>query len=125
MRETLNPSDYDYETELSGAKLRIECGSWVLGNRVERLLDEFYYVGFNRYWQSKYNNRVLYDYEPFCTEGFNLGFNIYFKEDAKAQYFLYLINREFESLIKLEKIYKENIDLKTELGKRVKELQEV
>lgn len=122
---TSKTGDYDYETELSGAQLRIECGSWVLGNRVERLLDEFDYIDCNRYWQSKYNAYVSYDYEPFCVEGFNLGFNIYFKENAKAQYFLYLINREFESLIKLENDFKLDIDKRTKEYNQVKELQEV
>ena len=122
---TSKTGDYDYETELGGAQLRIECGSWVLGNRVERLLDEFDYIDCNRYWQSKYNAYVSYDYEPFCVEGFNLGFNIYFRENAKAQYFLYLINREFESLIKLEKDFKLDIDKRTSEYKQVKELQEV
>lgn len=122
---TCKTGDYDYETELAGAQLRIECGSWVLGNRVERLLDEFDYIDCNRYWQSKYNSYVLCDYEPVCVEGFNLGFNIYFKENAKAQYFLYLINRGFESLIKLEKDFKLDIDKRTSEYKQVEELQEV
>ena len=117
--------DYDYSTELKGNELRIECGSWVLGNRVERLLDEFDYVDCNRYWQSKYNHYVSYDYEPFCIEGFNLGFNLEFRTNEKAQYFLYLINREFESLIKLESDFKLDIDKRTSEYKQVKELQEV
>lgn len=118
-------SDYDYATELSGNELRIECGSWILGNRVERLLDEFDYVGCNRYWQSKYNLFVCYDYEPFCVEGFNLGFNLEFRTNEKAQYFLYLINREFESLIKLENDFKLDIDKRTKEYNQLKELQEV
>lgn len=117
--------DYDYSTELRGNELQIECGSWVLADRVERLLDEFNYVNCNRYWQSKYNNYVSYDYEPFCVEGFNLGFNLEFRTNEKAQYFLYLINREFESLIKLEKDFKLDIDKRTSEYKQVKELQEV
>lgn len=121
----LHAGDYDYTTELTGTQLRIECGSWVLGDRVERLLDEFDYVDCNRYWQSKYNSFVSYDYEPFCVEGFNLGFNLEFRTHEKAQYFLYLINREFESLIKLENDFKLDIDKRTNDYKQVKELQEV
>ena len=118
--------DYDYATELSGNELQIECGSWVLSNRVKRLLDEFDYVDCNRYWQSKYNSYVVYyDYEPFCAEGFNLGFNLEFRTNEKAQYFLYLINREFESLIKLENDFKLDIDKRTKEYNQVKELQEV
>lgn len=117
--------DYDYSTELSGNRLLIECGSWILANRVEKLIDEFYYVECNRYWQSKYNAYVTYDYEPFCVEGFNLGFNLEFRTNEKAQYFLYLINREFESLIKLEKDFKLDIDKRTSEYKQVKELKEV
>lgn len=115
--------DYDYATELSGNELRIECGSWILANRVEKLIDEFDYVGCSRYWQSKYNAYTIY-YEPFCIEGFNLGFNLEFRTKEKAQYFLYLINREFESLIKLEKDFKLDIDKRTREYKQVKELQE-
>ena len=116
--------EYDYSTELSGNELRIECGSWILANRVVKLLDEFDYVECNRYWQSKYNSYVSYDYEPFCVEGFNLGFNLEFRTNEKAQYFLYLINREFESLIKLENDFKLDIDKRTKEYSQIKELQE-
>lgn len=117
--------DYDYATELSGNTLQIECGSWVLANRVEKLIDEFDYVECNRYWQSKYNAYVCYDYEPFGVGGFNLGFNLKFRTNEKAQYFLYLINREFESLVKLENDFKLDIDKRTKEYNQVKELQEV
>lgn len=116
--------DYDYATELSGNKLRIECGSGILANIVEKLIDEFRNVDCSRYWQSKYNDYVIYDYEPFSVEGFNLGFNLEFITNEKAQYFLYLINREFETLIKLEKDFKLDIDKRTKEYNQIKELME-
>lgn len=116
--------DYDYATELSGNRLLIECGSKILANRVEKLIDEFDYVDCNRYWKSKFNSFVSYDYEPLCVEAFNSEFNLEFRTNEKAQYFLYLINREFTSLIKLEKDFKLDIDKRTKEYNKVKELQE-
>lgn len=40
-------------------------------------------------WKSKYNNYVVYDYEPFCTDGFKL--NLIVKGDVNHLKFLKFI----------------------------------
>ena len=106
--------------------LKISLEDDIVANRLEQFVyDELGAKDVNRLWKSKYNDYVVYDYEPFCTEGFYKVLNCYFKSYNETKYAEYEVAKYLKKLSQLEKIYKENIDLRTELGKRVKELQEV
>ena len=55
-------------------------------------------------WQSKYNSYVVYDYEPFCTEGFILNFKIVGNIN-QLQFLKVLIEQRLERIQQLEKCY--------------------
>lgn len=116
--------DYDYTIRSLGTTVVIECGSWILANVLENILDEFN-VDYKKYWQSKYNSFIVYDYEPFCVEGFNVGFRINCNSLNAAGYIKYIAEKEFNKRINLEKVAMLDIDLQTEDGLKIKELQEV
>lgn len=106
--------------------LKISLENDILANRLEQFVyNELGAKDVERLWKSKYNDYVVYDYEPFCTEGFYKILNCYFKSFNETKYAEYEVAKYLKNLSQLENIYKENIDLKTEIGKRVKELQEV
>ena len=52
-------------------------------------------------WQSKYNEYIAYDYEPFTRAGFNYQLTI---ESIYSNYLLYLLNSRLEQVNKLEKL---------------------
>lgn len=56
-------------------------------------------------WKSRYNSYVVYDYEPFCDAGFNLIRHIKFKDEAHAQYFIYLLDRHINNIKQLDLCY--------------------
>lgn len=39
---------------------------------LENIIEENYCKIEKREWKSKYNNYVIYEYEPFCPEGFTI-----------------------------------------------------
>ena len=49
-------------------------------------------------WRSKYNNYVVYDYEPFCSDGFEISLTI----SSKSVCFLNFVRYLYEN--KLQKI---------------------
>ncbi len=55
-------------------------------------------------WQSKYNSYVVCDYEPFCTDGFILNFEIVGNIN-QLQFLKVLIEQRLERIQQLEKCY--------------------
>lgn len=55
-------------------------------------------------WKSKYNNYVVYDYEPFCSEGFEINAYIENKNFANAKFVEYLYNRRVEKINELNAV---------------------
>ncbi len=51
-----------------------------------------------REWKSKYNSYVVYDYEPFCSDGFDISITIS-SHDANYLYFLkFLYNNKLDTI---------------------------
>lgn len=55
-------------------------------------------------WQSQYNSYVVYDYEPLCTEGFEINAYIEGKSSSTIKFIEYLYNRRIEKINKLDAI---------------------
>lgn len=56
-------------------------------------------------WQSKYNNCVIYDYEPFCSDGYKLLIDIDCSNETMARYALFVLTQRLEQVAQLEKLY--------------------
>ncbi len=50
-------------------------------------------------WRSKYNNYVVYDYEPFCSEGFEISMTLSSRYPEFLNFVKYLYDKKI-SLIK-------------------------
>ena len=49
-------------------------------------------------WKSKYNSYVVYDYEPFCTEGFEINLVITSKEISYLNFIKYLYDEKVSTI---------------------------
>ena len=49
-------------------------------------------------WKSKYNSYVVYDYEPFCTEGFEINIVISSRESAFLNLIKYLYDEKVSTI---------------------------
>ena len=49
-------------------------------------------------WKSKYNNYVIYDYEPFCTDGFEINMLITSFDSAYLTFINYLYNEKLNTI---------------------------
>ena len=55
-------------------------------------------------WASKYNEYVVFDYEPWCSDGFTYNVSINFMKTEHRDYFYYMLNKRLEDVISLEKL---------------------
>ncbi len=49
-------------------------------------------------WKSKYNSYVVYDYEPFCTEGFEINLVISSRDRAYLNFIKYLYDEKVSTI---------------------------
>ena len=49
-------------------------------------------------WKSKYNNYVVYDYEPFCSEGFEINLLLSSKEISYLNFIKYLYKEKLATI---------------------------
>ena len=56
-----------------------------------------------REWKSKYNNYVIYDYEPFCPEGFTINILISSTEYEYINFVRYLYENKVNTINHLER----------------------
>jgi hypothetical protein len=49
-------------------------------------------------WKSKYNSYVVYDYEPFCTEGFEINLVISSREKSYLEFIKYLYDEKISTI---------------------------
>lgn len=59
---------------------------------------------FSLEWKSKYNSYVVYDYEPYYSDGFEINAYIKNEDCNKAQFVDYLYNRRKEKINKLNTV---------------------
>ena len=49
-------------------------------------------------WKSKYNNYVIYDYEPFCTDGFDINLTVTSIDSAYLEFIKYLYEEKISTI---------------------------
>ena len=49
-------------------------------------------------WKSKYNSYVVYDYEPFCTDGFEINLVISSRDIAYLNFIKYLYDEKISTI---------------------------
>lgn len=49
-------------------------------------------------WKSKYNSYVVYDYEPFCTDGFEINLVITSYDEAYLNFIKYLYDEKVSTI---------------------------
>ena len=65
---------------------------------LEDIIDENNCKIERKEWKSKYNSYVIYDYEPFCTDGFEINLVISAKETAYLNFIKYLYNEKISTI---------------------------
>lgn len=124
-------SKYDYTTSFKNGLLKITLTDKQMAEVIEPLLNEFDKIDFKTFYQSKYNSYVVYDYEPFCVESFNIGFKITNKLEDRVfasnqlKFIEYVAVERLGRYVKLEKQKDLDIDMRSAEGKLIKRLMEV
>ena len=54
-------------------------------------------------WKNKYNNDIIYDYEPFCAGGYNKVVKL--KRTPINLFAEYLVNKRLEAIERLDRVY--------------------
>ena len=49
-------------------------------------------------WKSKYNNYVIYDYEPFCPEGFEINVTLSSRQNEFLNFVRYLYDNKVQMI---------------------------
>ena len=49
-------------------------------------------------WKSKYNSYVVYDYEPFCTDGFEINLTVISHNSAYLSFVQYLYDEKISTI---------------------------
>ena len=49
-------------------------------------------------WKSKYNSYVVYDYEPFCTDGFEINLVVISRQSAYLNFVKYLYDAKISTI---------------------------
>ena len=49
-------------------------------------------------WKSKYNNYVIYDYEPFCSDGFEINITISSRESEFLNFVRFLYENKLQTI---------------------------
>ena len=120
-----NDFDFSFNLSLIEHTLTITLANNFYSNKVEKLLNEFTAMEVFKRWRSKYNSYVVYDYEPFCTEGFDVIYEIKTENISKLRFIERILTNSFKRVKQLEDLYKLNIDLRSKDGIKIKELNEV
>ena len=120
-----NDFDFSFNLSLIEHTLTITLANTFYSNKVEKLLNEFTAMEVFKRWRSKYNSYVVYDYEPFCTEGFDVIYEIKTENISKLRFIERILTNSFKRVKQLEDLYKLNIDLRSKDGIKIKELNEV
>jgi len=61
---------------------------------LEYLALEYHCSVDKKEWRSKYNNYVVYDYEPFCSEGFEITMTLSAKDPRFLSFVKYLYDKK-------------------------------
>ena len=75
-------------------------------NWLENLADEIGCRVDRKEWKSKYNSYVVYDYEPFCSEGFEINILLSSFDISYLNFIKYLYNEKLSTIEYLENCVK-------------------
>ena len=56
-------------------------------------------------WKSKYNSYVVYDYEPFCSDGFEINLLLSCLDANRLDFISYLYENKMKDIDHLQKCY--------------------
>ena len=65
---------------------------------LENIIEENNSRIIRKEWKSKYNNYVVYDYEPFCTDGFEINLVITSFNPAYLNFIQYLYDEKISTI---------------------------
>lgn len=65
---------------------------------LEDVIEENYSRIERKEWKSKYNSYVVYDYEPFCTEGFEINLVVSSRECSYLNFIKYLYDEKVSTI---------------------------
>ena len=65
---------------------------------LEDIIEENYCRIERKEWKSKYNSYVVYDYEPFCTDGFEINLIITSYDMAYLNFIKYLYDEKINTI---------------------------
>lgn len=103
-KEKKDKSNMDYVIKEEDNNLIIEVSTDELSRKVDELLSDISSPRIKKTWQSQYNDYVVYDHEPFCSEGFNRVTTVTINDDIIRKYYQYRINEKLQRINKLEKL---------------------
>ena len=72
---------------------------------LEDIIDENYARLERKEWKSKYNSYVVYDYEPFCTDGFEIHLVISSNDSSFLNFIKYLYDEKVSTIEYLNSCY--------------------
>ena len=72
---------------------------------LEDIIDENYARLERKEWKSKYNSYVVYDYEPFCTDGFEINLVISSNDSSFLNFIKYLYDGKVSTIEYLNSCY--------------------
>jgi len=72
---------------------------------LEDIIDENYARLERKEWKSKYNSYVVYDYEPFCADGFEINLIISSKDSSFLNFIKYLYDEKVSTIEYLNSCY--------------------
>ncbi len=94
---------FDYTLDRENNRIYLMTSSNV--QLVEETIEEFgKQLHVEKHWHSKYNDYIVYDYEPFCTDGFNIEYKIEAneKELVRLNFLYWRLQRILNNLTYLE-----------------------
>lgn len=65
---------------------------------LENLADEYHCKIEKKEWKSKYNNYVIYDYEPFCSDGFEINITLSSFENEFLNFIRFLYDNKIQTI---------------------------
>ena len=72
---------------------------------LEDIIDENYARLERKEWKSKYNSYVVYEYEPFCTDGFEINLVISSNDSSFLSFIKYLYDEKVSTIEYLNSCY--------------------
>lgn len=93
-------NDYNKYAKLEMKNIDQELLPWL-----EDIIDENYGRLERKEWKSKYNSYVVYDYEPFCTDGFEINLIISSKDSSFLNFIKYLYDEKVSTIEYLNNCY--------------------